>query len=126
MSLVLLLACSIGNVSAQAKATVLFNGKRVELLNFGTCAEYKDHLVKNLGEDLGTMVYDKDECQDGMVRLLFPECASDFLDQQRSNPTAIKNYYIELKKIGDAAFCKKYGYLNQKVTPMKQDKIKKQ
>lgn len=126
MSLAFLFVLSVGNVAAQAKATVLFNGKRVELLNFGTCAEYKKHLVDNLGEDRGTMVYDADECQDGMVRMLFPNCVGDLLDKQRSNPDAIKAYYIELKKIGDAAFCKKYGYATQQVAPMRQDKVKKQ
>jgi hypothetical protein len=126
MSLALLFALSIGKVAAQAKATVLFNGKRVELLNFGTCAEYKKHLIDNLGEYSGTVVYDADECQDGMVRMLFPNCVGELLDKQRSNPDAIKAYYIELKKIGDAAFCKKYAHALQQAAPMKQDKVKKQ
>ncbi len=128
MSFVLLLAFSIGKLAAQEekKVTVTIGGKDYTLCCFENCDEYKSWLVGKLGEEKGNERFKKDNCRNGRIAVVFPACAKDFVEQNQNNAEAMKNYYIELIQIGDAAFCKKYGYPAQKVTPSKQDKVKKQ
>lgn len=127
VSLAFLFALCIGKVAAQEKkVTVTIGGKDYTLCCFENCEEYKAWCIDKLGTEKGNERYKKDNCRNGIVQVVFPSCAKDFVEKNQGNAEAMRNYYIELVQLGDAAFCKKYGYAAQQVTPMRQDKVKKQ
>jgi hypothetical protein len=102
-------ATPVNPTNPQAQVTVTKNGKTYHFY-YKDCEAYRNYIGNSCGcsASEADRIYDSHNCREGMLSVSLPACFDATRVPNGNDPLALFKYADELKKLGEAAFCKKY------------------